>query len=109
MASKGEIAQVQYRVNECCRIIAHGGGRRSCLQFAADQGWNVSDRTVDSYLKTAREKLQKDWDIDRPQMVADLLSQLETLQTEARARNQLNVALGCVNTAAKLAQLVSGG
>jgi hypothetical protein len=40
-------------------------------------------------------------------MVADLLSQCATLQQEARAKGQYHIALGAINTAAKLAQLCS--
>ena len=67
----------------------------------------VSKRTVDNYLKEARAQLRADWDIERPQMIADLLSQCSTLHLEARRSGQLNIALGCINTAAKLADLCS--
>jgi len=40
-------------------------------------------------------------------MIADLLSQCSTLQMEARRNGQLNIALGAINTAAKLADLCS--
>ena len=40
-------------------------------------------------------------------MIADLLSQYSTLQQQARDQNHLAVALGCINGAARLAQLVS--
>ena len=45
--------------------------------------------------------------MERPQMIADLLSQCSTLQMEARRNGQLNIALGAINTAAKLADLCS--
>jgi hypothetical protein len=62
---------------------------------------------VISTCKLAREMLKADWDIERPQMVADLLSQCSTLQMEARRAGQYHIALGAINTAAKLAQLCS--
>jgi hypothetical protein len=55
----------------------------------------------------ARAQLKADWDIERPQMIADLLSQCSTLQLEARKAGHLHIALGAINTAAKLAQLCS--
>jgi hypothetical protein len=45
--------------------------------------------------------------MERPQMVADLLAQCSTLQLEARKAGQLHIALGAINTAARLAQLCS--
>ena len=76
------------------------------MRYAADQ-WGVSERTIDKYLALARDQIRADWDLERPQMVADLLSQCATLQQEARAKGQYHIALGAINTAAKLAQLCS--
>lgn len=41
-------------------------------------------------------------------MVAEVLSQYNSLQVEAREKGQLAVALGCIHGAAKVAQLISG-
>ena len=94
------------RANHFARIIANGGRRSDCVRFAADN-WGVGERSCDKYLAMARDKLKADWDIERPQMVADLLSQCATLQQEAREKGQLHIALGAINTAAKLAQICS--
>ena len=94
------------RANHFARIIANGGRRSDCVRHAAEN-WGVGERSCDKYLAMARDKLKADWDIERPQMVADLLSQCSTLQMEARAAGQLHIALGAINTAAKLAQLCS--
>ena len=63
--------------------------------------------TADKYLEIARAEMKADWDMERPQMVADLLSQAATLQMEAREKGHLHIALGAINTAAKLAQIIS--
>ncbi|MFN7322914.1 MAG: hypothetical protein ACK5SP_01450 [bacterium] len=94
------------RANRFARIIATGGRRSDCIRFAAEN-WGVGPRTCDAYLQLAREQLKADWDIERPQMIADLLSQCSTLQLEARRAGQYHIALGAINTAAKLAQLCS--
>lgn len=99
-------AEVVVRAARFARIIANGGRRSDCLRYAAEN-WGVSDRTCDKYLEIARQQLKEDWDIERPQMIADLLSQCSTLQIEARRAGQLHIALGAINTAAKLAQLCS--
>ena len=94
------------RANRFARIIASGGRRSDCIRYASEH-WGVGERTVDQYLQLAREMLKADWDIERPQMIADLLSQCSTLQMEARRAGQYHIALGAINTAAKLAQLCS--
>lgn len=107
MSAKGTTrSETELRAQRFARIIANGGRRSDCLRYAAEH-WGVSDRTCDKYLEAARLQLKADWDIERPQMVADLLSQCSTLQMEARRAGQFHIALGAINTAAKLAQLCS--
>lgn len=107
MAAAGTTqAETQLRVSEFVRIIANGGRRSDCVRLAAEK-WGVSDRTVDKYLSIARDQIKADWDLERPQMIADLLSQCATLQQEARAAGHLHIALGAINTAARLAKIIS--
>lgn len=105
-ARRGTKAETIIRAQEFARIIANGGRRSDCVRFASEH-WGVGERSCDTYLELARQQLKADWDIERPQMVADLLSQCATLQQEARAKGQYHIALGAINTAAKLAQLCS--
>ena len=106
MAKKGTKAETIVRAQKFAQIIANGGRRSDCVRFASEN-WGVGERAVDKYLQIAREQLKADWDIERPQMVADLLSQCSTLQMEARRAGQYHIALGAINTAAKLASLCS--
>ena len=106
MGKKGTQAETVVRAQRFARIIANGGRRSDCVRYAAEN-WGVGERIVDKYLEIARDELKKDWDMERPQMIADLLAQCSTLQMEARRSGQFHIALGAINTAAKLAHLVS--
>ena len=106
MGKKGTQAETVVRAQRFARIIANGGRRSDCVRYASEN-WGVGERSVDKYLELARDELKKDWDIERPQMIADLLAQCSTLQMEARRSGQYHIALGAINTAAKLAHLVS--
>jgi hypothetical protein len=106
MGKKGTQAETIVRAQRFARIIANGGRRSDCVRYASEN-WGVGDRSVDKYLEIARAELKKDWDMERPQMIADLLAQCSTLQMEARRSGQYHIALGAINTAAKLAHLVS--
>ena len=105
-ATRGTKQETLDRANRFARIIATGGRRSDCIRYASEN-WGVGSRSCDQYLKLARDQLKADWDIERPQMIADLLSQCSTLQMEARRAGQYHIALGAINTAAKLAQLCS--
>jgi hypothetical protein len=90
MAAKGTTkAEIDQRIRQFVQIIANGGRRSDCLQYASKK-WGVTDRTADSYLAKARDQLKADWDLER-----------------ARKAKQYHIALGAINTAAKLAQLCS--
>ena len=106
MGKKGTQAETVVRAQRFARIIANGGRRSDCVRYASEN-WGVGERSVDKYLEIARDVLKKDWDMERPQMIADLLAQCSTLQMEARRSGQYHIALGAINTAAKLAHLVS--
>lgn len=107
MAAKGTTkAETELRAQRFARIIANGGRRSDCIRYA-QENWGVSEDTCDKYLRMARDQMKADWDLERPQMVADLLSQCSTLQMEARRAGQYHIALGAINTAARLAQLCS--
>ena len=106
MGKKGTQAETVVRSQKFARIIANGGRRSDCVRYASEN-WGVGERTVDKYLEIARAELKKDWDMERPQMIADLLAQCSTLQMEARRSGQYHIALGAINTAAKLAHLCS--
>ena len=106
MGVKGTQAETVIRAQKFARIIANGGRRSDCVRFASEN-WGVGERAVDKYLGLAREQLKADWEIERPQVVAALLSQCSTLQMEARRAGQYHIAHGAINTAAKLASLCS--
>ena len=106
MGKKGTQAETIVRAQRFARIIPNGGRRSDCVRYASEN-WGVGERSVDKYLEIARDELKKDWDMERPQMIADLLAQCSTLQMEARRSGQYHIALGAIITAAKLSHLVS--
>jgi len=105
-ADKTTQAEVELRVARCGRIIANGGKRSDCIRFAAEN-WGVSDRTVDRYLMKVREQFKADWDIERPDMMARILTHYSSIHMEARRTGQLHIALGAVNAMARVAAIVS--
>ncbi len=106
MAKKGTKLETLIRSRELGEIIAKGGRRSDCVRYALKK-WGVSATTAGKYLEIARAEMKADWDMERPQMVANLLSQAATLQMEAREKGHLHIALGAINTAARLAQIIS--
>jgi 3-polyprenyl-4-hydroxybenzoate decarboxylase len=107
MAARSTAIESEIRAKAIADLLASGATRMRCLQFASET-WGIGTRMGDDYIARARELLRANWtDVDRQQMVADLLTQYASLQEQARDQNHLAVALGCINGAARLAQLVS--
>ena len=95
-----------YRTFKIAAFLARGVTRSEIIKYNAAE-WRLKLRQTEQYIQDARIILKKDFDIDRRQFTADILSQLSTLQKEARNSNQLNVALGCINSMAKIAQITT--
>ena len=85
MAKKGTKIETVIRSRKLGEIIARGGRRSDCVTYAS-KNWGVSSKTADKYLEIARAEMKADWDMERPEMVANLLAQAATLQVEAREK-----------------------
>ncbi len=98
-------AAVEHRTAEVVLMLAAGSTRRDVLDHAAEH-WGLSSRQVDRLLAAARLQIKSDWNIERPDFTAELLSQLSTLQMEAWEKGKLFLVLACINAKARLAGLV---
>ena len=103
---KSNKATVDMRVNRVARMLANGAVRSEIVQYSSKE-WGLSARQADQYIRKARDIMAEDWEIDRRTFTAELLSQLASLQQESRKNGQGHIALGCINSAAKLAQLIN--
>ena len=106
MGRKSTKAEVEYRVNRVARLLSNGAVRSEIHEYCKRE-WGVGRSAGDAYIKKASEILKADWDIDRRTFTAELMSQLASLQKECRKNgNQAHVALGCINTMAKIAHIL---
>ncbi len=101
---KATQSEKEYRTYRIAGLLSRGVTRSEIIKYTAAE-WGVKLRQTEQYIQDARIVLKKDFDIDRRQFTADMLSQLSTLQKEARNTGQLHVALGCINAMAKIAQV----
>ena len=96
----------EFRVNKVAKLLSVGTVRSEIGQFATAE-WGVSQRSIDRYIQEATVILKQDFDIDRRQFTAEVLAQYASLAKEARKSGQLTVALGCINSMAKVGQVMS--
>ena len=106
MGKRSTKAEKNYRVNRVAKLLSVGTVRSELVQIGSTE-WGISARQTDQYIAEAREILKADFDIDRRTFTAELMSQLASLQKECRNNgNQAHVALGCINTMAKIAHIL---
>lgn len=84
--------------------IVDGYSRPEMLAMAAER-WATSTRGCDRLIAHARAELVAEWNVQRPELLATLLSRTDRIYKAAMACNNYGVALGAVNSAARLAQL----
>ena len=101
---KATQSEKEYRTYRIAGLLSRGVTRSEIIKYTAAE-WGVKLRQTEQYIADGRIVLMKDFDIDRREFTADMLSQLSTLQKEARNNGQLHVALGCINAMAKIAQI----
>ena len=75
------------------------------MHHRARESWGVSHRTADRLVAAGRAELIRDWDVERHEMIALLLSRLDSVFAAAMAEKNFNAALGCINAQARLAKL----
>ena len=75
------------------------------VHHRARETWGVSHRTADRLVAAARAELIRGWDVERHEMIALLLSRLDTVVREAMEAKNHGAALGAINAAAKLSKL----
>ena len=103
---KATQSEKEYRTYRIAALLSRGVTRSEIIKYTAAE-WGLKLRQTEQYIQDARIVLKKDFDIDRRQFTADSLSQIKKKKKEARNSNQLNVALGCINSMARIAQITT--
>ncbi|NBS69643.1 hypothetical protein EBT31_12125, partial [bacterium] len=71
MAKKSTNVQIDERVNAVYDLLLRAYSRTQILRYAAEQ-WGVAERTAETYIQRARQLMQLDAELERPQWLAGL-------------------------------------
>ena len=97
-------AEKYRRVAQIRQLLADGGTRSECIQFAAEH-WGIKARATDNYIQQANQMLVNDFSIDRKEYTAQLLAVLHRVMTLGSQTNQMGAVTAAVGQAMKLARL----
>lgn len=92
------------RAAEVADWLIEGRSRREILMLTAEQ-WNLSERQTDRLLQAARQRIIDAWQVERPEMIATLLSRSDDVYRRAMAAGAYNAAVGAIAQQARLAKL----
>lgn len=92
MAARIGKAEKIARVDSIRRMLATGGTRSDCLEFAARE-WGIAPRSADSYIAEANQQIIEDFALERQKYTAQLLSVLHRVMSEGTRTNQMGAAV----------------
>ena len=89
-------AEHTLRIQTVYGLLCDGKARSQILQIAVDN-WDISERSVDDYIKAARLMLDEDCQITREAFMAEALAGYRSLREQAERRGQLMCAKQCLD------------
>jgi hypothetical protein len=98
VAKKSTNAEIDERVNTVYDLLLRANSRTQILRYAADT-WGCGERTAETYMARARQLMQLDAELERPQWLA---ARLQDYEREARAKGNLSIAIKALEDQAKL-------
>ena len=107
MAKKSTKLESALKVDEIYGRLTKGQSRSRIVQDCT-KAWGCADRQVDTYIARARERLLADCDMQRPALLAEMISGIRDIRENAERRGQHQVALNAVRLMADLVGLSDG-
>lgn len=104
MAKKSTKLESTHKVKEIYGRLTKGQSRTRILQDCS-AAWNCSERQVETYLARARDLLLADCDMQRPALLAEMISGIRDIRENAERRGQHQVALNAVRLMSELVGL----
>ena len=101
MAKKSTNVEIDARVNEVYDLLLKAYSRTQIVRQCSET-WNVSERQVENYMARARQLMQLDAELERPQWLAAAIARLQEYERRAADRNQIAIALKALEDQAKL-------
>ena len=99
---KSDTATVAKRVEEVLRIRIDGAAFHDVVLFASENGWEISDRQVTTYIQRADKLLVERQDKSRKKIIARHLAQRQALYARAVNAADYRTALAVLDSEAKM-------
>lgn len=94
MGKKGTKAEINARIHEITELLSQGAARWRIMRHAAEEGWGISERQMDTYISRATKLIAAQYEQEREQFVAVQLASLDDLADKATRDRQYSAAVG---------------
>jgi len=93
--------EIDERVNTVYDLLLRAYSRTQILRYAADT-WGCGERTAETYMARARQLMQLDAELERPQWLAAAIARLQEYERRASDKQQISIAIKALEDQAKL-------
>lgn len=101
MARKSTNKEIDDRVNTVYELLLKAYSRTQIIRFCSDN-WNVGERQAENYMARARQLMQLDAELERPQWLAAAIARLQEYERRASDKNQITTAIKALEDQARL-------
>lgn len=101
MAKKSTNVEIDERVNAVYDLLLRAYSRTQIVRHCSET-WNVGERQAENYISRARQLMQLDAELERPQWLAAAIARLVEYERRASEANQLSIALKALEDQARL-------
>ena len=101
MAKKSTNVEIDERVNAVYDLLLRSYSRHQIVRYCSES-WNVGERQAENYIARARQLMQLDAELERPQWLAAAIARLAEYERRAADSNQIGIALKALEDQAKL-------
>lgn len=101
MARKSTNKEIDDRINTVYELLLKAYSRTQIVRFCSDN-WNVGERQAENYMARARQLMQLDAELERPQWLAAAIARLQEYERRASDKNQITTAIKALEDQARL-------
>ena len=102
MATKNTKAEIEQRISQIYKLLVIGTPRPAIIQYASKKWGVMCDRSVDSYIASARKLMMQNLEHDRAEALSEELELRREIIFKAMADKKYQIALSAADSRAKL-------
>ena len=101
MGKKSTNVEIDERINTVYDLLLRAYSRTQIVRYCAEH-WDLAERQAENYMARARQLMQLDAELERPQWLAAAVARLQEYERRASDKQQISIAIKALEDQAKL-------